>query len=133
MYLEMEPPLAVDCDRALAAIRLLGTYNARYLWAIRFFRTLAILELAAGAYTIRSMLPWTILCVGVAYMIYRTLPGAAADFVWDIVRQHPEARARFVLAGIIRPDMPRVAPTTPAEWERSAWGSARAPTNAPRD
>ena len=129
----MEPPLAVDCDRALAAIRLLGTYKARYLWTIRFFQALAVLELAVGAYMIRVMPLLPVICAGMAYLTYCTLPGAAADFVWEIMRQHPEARARLVLAGIIPPDMPKVPPITPAEWEKSAWGSARAAANAPRD
>ncbi len=128
----MTPPLAAECDRALGASHLLGTFNPRYLWTIRIFRALAVLELVAGAYTVRWLPLWTVICAGLAYGIYRALPGAAADFIRAIVDQHPEVRTRLVLAGIIRAEMPKTAPTTPAEWAVSAWGSARAPHDDPR-
>jgi len=131
-YPQMTPPLAVDCDRALGAIHLLGTFNPRYLWTIRFFRALAVLELVAGAYTVRWLPVATVIWAGLAYAIHRALPWAAADFARETVSRHPEVRTRFVLAGIILADMPRVAPTTPAEWAVSAWGSARAPHDDPR-
>lgn len=116
VYSETSPPLAVDSARALSAIRYLGTFRARYLWTIRLLRLLALGQLGVAIVLARAYAPLAICAAGLSAAAYLAVRGVAADFVQQIVQQHPELRRRFVAAGLVRYEVPVGPPRTVVEW-----------------
>lgn len=106
-YLDMSPPLTVDCDRAFAAVNELGKYNPGYKWSTKLFSGLAAV-LFFGGFVALLWWPWWTPVVGVflGYVTFKSSKQSCADFVCEIIRHDPAEKARFVAAGIVREDLP---------------------------
>jgi hypothetical protein len=100
----------VDSDRALIAIRYLGTFDPMFLWMTRIFMLFSTVVLACG-FVALIWWPWWVPLVTsfVAVSTFRGSKLTCADFVRDTVISHPEAIAPLREAGVIREDMPACA------------------------
>lgn len=106
-YLDMNPPLVVDCDRAYAAVDHLGTFNPSYRWSTKLFSALAAVSFFGG-FVALLWCPWWTPIIGsiIGYILFKSSKQSCADFVRDIVRQNPTERDRFLAAGIVREEIP---------------------------
>jgi len=111
-YLDMNPVLIVDADRAFGIANELGKYNPSYRWSTALYTWIAF-GLMVGGFVALFWLPWWTPIVGlvVGMAVFRSNKKSCADFVREIIQQHPGERARFAAAGIVRDEIPENAPT----------------------
>jgi hypothetical protein len=107
VYDEFTPPLAVDSDRAYAAVNVLGKYNPSYRSSTKFFTSLASLVLVGGIVAL-IWWPWWVPIVGffLSYIMFKAAKQSCADFVRDIVRDNPTGREEMTRLGLIVPKLP---------------------------
>lgn len=106
-YLDIAPPLIVDCDRAFAAVNYLGKFNPSYKWSTKLFTGLAGLVFFGGFVALIWWPWWTpILGVFLGHLLFKSSKQSCADFVFEIVRGNPREKAQLVAAGIVLEEMP---------------------------